>query len=87
MVGNSNPLYSSIGGGKLYWTKGGNGAPWDIQLYDSKYIYLWITESNWNNYSSYKKFSNNTNLPLVPRCAKAGFPGSTIKVPNTSYHF
>jgi hypothetical protein len=85
MVGNSNPLYSSIGGGKLYWTKGGNGAPWDIQLYDSKYIYLWITESNWNNYSSYKKFSNNTNLPLVPRCAHAGFPGSTIKVPNTSY--
>jgi hypothetical protein len=85
MAGNANPLYSSIGGGKFYWTKGGNGAPWDIQLYDSKYIYLWITESNWNNYSSYKKFSNNTNLPLVPRCAKAGFPGSVIKVPNTSY--
>jgi len=24
-------------------------------------------------------------MPLAPRCAKAGFPGSTIKVPNTSY--
>ena len=26
-----------------------------------------------------------TNMPLAPRCAKAGFPGSVIRVPNTSY--
>ena len=24
-------------------------------------------------------------MPLVPRCAKGGFPGSIIHVPNTSY--
>jgi len=85
LTGNANPLYSSIGSGKFYWTKGGNGSPWDIQLFDSKFIYLWITEYNWTNPNSYKKFTNNTNLPLTARCAKAGFPGSTIKVPNTSY--
>jgi hypothetical protein len=85
VAGNSNPLYTNMGSGKFYWTKGANGTPWDIQLFDSKYIYLWITESDWTNPRTFKKFAQNTNLPLVPRCAKAGFPGSTIYVPNTSY--
>jgi len=85
MTGNANPLYTNLGPGKFYWTKGANGTPWDIQLYDNNYVYLWITELNWNNPKTFKKFANNTNMPLVPRCAKAGFPGSVIHVPNTSY--
>ena len=87
LEGTSNPLYtiSTPGSGKFYWVKGGLGYPWDIQLYDSKYIYLWITEMSWTVPQSYKKFTNNTNLPLVPRCATAGSPGSTIKVSNTNY--
>ncbi|PYX10896.1 MAG: hypothetical protein DMG88_00845 [Acidobacteria bacterium] len=90
MEGTSNPLYTivqqSIGqSGKFYWIKGGLGYPWDIQLYDANYIYLWITELSWTVPQSYKKFTNNKNLPLVPRCATAGFPGSTIKVANTNY--
>ena len=85
MTGSANALYTNMGAGKFYWTKGGNGSPWDIQLYDSKYIYLWITELSWNNPTTFKKFAGNTNMPLVPRCAKAGSPGSVIKVPNTSY--
>ena len=85
LSGSANPLYTKVAPGKFYWTKGANGTPWDIQLYDSKYIYLWITELNWNDPHTFKKFTYNTNMPLVPRCAKAGFPGSTIFVPNTSY--
>lgn len=85
MAGTANPLYTSLAGSKFYWTKGANGTPWDIQLYDSKYIYLWITELNWNDPHTFKKFANNTNEPLAQRCAKGGFPGSTIYVPNTSY--
>lgn len=85
LSGNANPLYTNVSPGKFYWTKGAKGTPWDIQLYDSMYIYLWITESNWNDPHTFKKFTFNTNMPLVPRCAKAGFPGSTIYVPNTSY--
>lgn len=85
LSGSANPLYTTMQPGKFYWTKGGNGYPWDIQLYDNNYIYQWITEYAWNNPQSYKKFSYNTNMPFAPRCAKAGFPGSTIKVPNTSY--
>jgi len=83
--GTANPLYTDMSGGKFYWTKGANGSPWDIQLFDSKYIYLWVTEFEWGNPHSYKKFAHNYNMPLVPRCAKAGFPGSTINVPDTSY--
>jgi hypothetical protein len=85
MAGTANPLYTDIASGKFYWTKGGDGYPWDIQLFDSKYIYLWITESNWLDPDTFKKFAKNTNMPLVPRCAKAGFPGSTITVKDTSY--
>jgi len=85
MAGSANPLYTKMETGKFYWTKGGNGSPWDIQLFDNHFIYLWITELNWNNPKTFKKFAANTNMPLVPRCAKAGYPGSTIRVPNTSY--
>lgn len=85
MEGTSNPLYTIMQSGKFYWVKGGLGYPWDIQLYDNNYIYLWVTELSWTVPQSYKKFTNNTNLPLVPRCANAGFPGSVVKVANTNY--
>jgi hypothetical protein len=85
LEGTSNPLYTVREPGKFYWVKGGLGYPWDIQLYDSDYVYLWITELSWTVPQSYKKFTYNKNLPLVPRCATADNPGSTIKVANTSY--
>ena len=85
LVGTANPIYTDILSGKFYWTKSGAGYPWDIQLYDNNFIYLWITELDWNNPQTFKKFTFNTNMPLTSRCAKAGFPGSTIRVPNTSY--
>ncbi len=85
LTGSANPLYTQLMPGKFYWTKGGNGYPWDIQLYDSNYVYLWITEFAWNSPNTYKKFTYNTNMPMAPRCAKAGFPGSSINVPNTTY--
>ena len=85
LTGTANPLYTTMWPDKFYWTKGGNGYPWDIQLYDNTYIYLWITEYSWNDPTTYKKFTDNTNMPLAPRCAKGGFPGSTVTVPNTSY--
>jgi hypothetical protein len=85
LAGTSNPLYTVIQPGKFYWVKGGLGYPWDIQIYDSNYIYLWITELSWSVPQNYKKFTYNTNMPLVPRCAVAGSPGSTIKVANTNF--
>jgi len=81
----TNPMFTTMDSGKFYITKGTDGYPWDINLYDNNYIYLWVTEYDWNNPDSYKKFTYNTNMPLAPRCAKGGFPGSTITVPNTSF--
>jgi hypothetical protein len=85
LEGTSNHLYTTVASDKFYWIKGDLGYPWDIQLYDANYIYLWITELSWTVPRSYKKFTDNKNLPLVPRCAAAGFPGSTIKVSNSKY--
>jgi hypothetical protein len=84
MTGSANPLYTDVLSGKFYWTKGQQGTPWDIQLYDNNFIYLWITEYDWNNPTSYKIFPAQK-MPLTARCAHAGFPGSSITVSDTTY--
>jgi hypothetical protein len=89
MAGTANPLYTSILSDRFFWTKTGQGYPWDIQLYDDNYIYLWVTELNWHDPSTFKAFksetSGNYNMPFVPRHAQAGFPGSTIYVSDSRY--
>ncbi len=83
--GSANPLYTTLDSGQFFWTKSGNGDPWDIQLYDNNYIYLWITELDWGKPTTFKKFANNTNMPLTTRCAKGGSPGTTLTSNNTTY--
>jgi len=83
--GNHNPLYTAILPDRFYWTKSRKGWPWDIQLYDSQYIYLWITENGWSSPQSFKKFMGK-NLPLSPRCvALNGGKNASITVPDTRY--
>ena len=89
MAGTANPLYTSKTSTRFFWTKTASGFPWDIQLFDSKYVYLWVTELDWQNPRSYKAFRSaklgKFNLPLVPRYAVAGYPGSSIKISDSSY--
>jgi hypothetical protein len=66
---------------KIYYIKNPQGYPWDINLYDSSYIYQWITEVTWTDPYQYKKFNNGTGTSTAdfsfrwtPRC---GTPGST----------
>jgi len=40
LSGNANPIYTSVQSDRFFWTKTGQGFPWDIQLYDNNYIYL-----------------------------------------------
>src|ERR1700758_3793867 len=56
MAGTANPLYTSRSGTRFYWTKNAAGFPWDIQLFDSKYVYLWVTELDWQNPRTFKVF-------------------------------
>jgi hypothetical protein len=89
MAGTANPLYTSVLPDRFFWTKTGQGFPWDIQLYDNNYIYLWVTELDWSNPSTFKVFNSPTlgkfNLPLAPRFAQGGFPGSSIKISDSTY--
>src|SRR3954471_18265560 len=56
LTGTANPIYTTVLSDRFFWTKTGQGYPWDIQLYDDKYIYLWVTELNWQDPSTYKVF-------------------------------
>jgi hypothetical protein len=71
---------------KLYYVKNPQGNPWDINLYDSNYIYQWVTElqtlngvNHWNDPKSCKKFNNssqsetaNLSMRWAARCAVPG---------------
>src|SRR5450755_2340395 len=60
MAGTANPLYTSVTADRFYWTKTAGGYPWDIQLYDKNYVYLWVTEMDWHNPRTYKAFNSPT---------------------------
>ena len=78
MAGTANPNYTQVEKGRFYYTKSAQGYPWDVNLYDDNYIYLWATELDWGNPSSYKAFysptSGNFNMPLVPVAPTLAFP-------------
>jgi hypothetical protein len=70
--------------GKLQYVKtyqpvsglsGTYGYPWDINLYDQNFIYLWVTEQTWSEPWAYKKFnsgSSDYSMQLTRRCVLPG---------------
>lgn len=83
----SNPIYTYLSGNKLWWLKGAGGHPWDLQLFDSTYVYLWITENGdenaWSNPTAYKRYDINDGNPTpqgVPMCPRFFTPGTTITI-------
>jgi len=77
---------------KVYYVKNPQGNPWDINLYDSKYIYQWVTEladwngvNYWNDPTSCKKFNNaaesgtsDLSMRWAARCAVPAGANSTF---------
>ena len=77
---------------KLYYVKNPQGNPWDINLYDSNYIYQWVTEldvwngvNHWNDPKSCRKFNNGANqqtsdqsMRWAARCAAPGGDNSSL---------
>jgi hypothetical protein len=57
-----NPVYNYWQQGWLWLIKGIGGFPWDIDAYDSKYIYQNYTEgpNGWTDFTSYKQFNSPT---------------------------
>lgn len=86
-----NPCFwtqgTAVWSDKIYYLKEPTGSTWDINLIDSSYIYGWITENVWFTPRDYKKSTFNTNMPMTPRVARAGYPGEQIFIPRnqTSY--
>ena len=62
--GHYNVLYPRSG--NFYWVKGSKGYPWDVDPFDTRYIYQSITEQVWNDPTTYKIFQ--TPLRWMPRC-------------------
>jgi hypothetical protein len=77
---------------KVYYVKNPQGNPWDINLYDSNYIYQWVTElgswkgvNHWNDPTSCKKFNNGSqkgaadlSMRWAARCAEPGGHNSSF---------
>jgi hypothetical protein len=77
---------------KVYYVKNPQGNPWDINLYDSNYIYQWVTElddwngvNHWNDPTSCKKFNNGCDtstsdfsMRWAARCAVPGGENSEL---------
>jgi hypothetical protein len=99
MEGFSNGLPSSYiytiwdeSGTKVYYVKNPQGNPWDINLYDSNYVYQWVTElqtrdgvNHWNDPTSCKKFNNSSqnsasdySMRWAARCAIPGGANSSF---------
>jgi hypothetical protein len=65
---------------KYWYIKAPTGNPWDVMIYDSKYIYLWATEAQcWTCADSYKKMNPNTSIIHSPRYPVPGFPGARVQ--------
>src|SRR5213593_165345 len=79
LTGTANPLYSNIWRDKFFWTKGGNGYPWDIQLYDNHYIYLWITEYAWNYPNTFKSLAATRICRWRHAAQRTAFPDPRLK--------
>jgi len=77
---------------RVYYVKNPQGNPWDINLYDSNYIYQWVTEldlwkgvNHWNDPTSCKKFNSgatsvtsNLSMRWAARCVVPGEDNSSF---------
>jgi hypothetical protein len=77
---------------KVYYVKNPQGNPWDVNLYDSNYIYQWVTEldtwkgvNHWNDPASCRKFNSggqsstaDLSMRWAARCAAPGGANSSI---------
>jgi hypothetical protein len=83
--GNANPVYTTVEpelgskystSGRFLWLKSSAGYPWDVKAFDQSYVYDRSTELNWNDPTSFKRFTRD--LPMSHRCVPVGAAGSTI---------
>lgn len=80
----TNPIYTFVGTDRFWWVKDPTGKTWDINRFDDNWIYWWVTQSVWNDSTSWMQASSDFNMKAIPRCAYGGFPGSLHQDSDTS---
>jgi hypothetical protein len=89
----SHPLGTAVWSDKFWWLKDLSAissrttTSWDINLYDSNYIYWWLTQDDdpYNSARDFKKATYDWNFVAAPRCAPQGYPGIQITINDSSY--
>jgi hypothetical protein len=95
--GNANPIYTAIDPelgssgfgtqGTFAWVKSIVGYPWDVDTYDTKYIYHRSTELKWTDATTFKRQAND--LPISQRCISTRTGGLPLRATpsQTTYSF
>jgi hypothetical protein len=81
----THELGTRVQDGKFFWLKGPRGDTWDINRFDERGIFLWITERVWGQPADFRKFLREPGLAFAPRCARPGYPGATLRLSDTRY--
>jgi hypothetical protein len=81
----SSTLYTTVWDDKYFWVKTPSGDTMDINLFDESFVYMWYTENEWHNPYDFRKHTYDWNMPMAPRCATGGYPGSTMTISDSSY--
>ena len=75
LTSQQNPVYFQMGVGQLWYIKGALGYPWDMYTFDQNWVYAGLTEFDWNNPKTFKRFTRplvwaprmfNPLLPTIP---------------------
>lgn len=90
-VAGVNPVYVVLQPGKLWFIKGSLGWPWDIDYFDSQYVYQNVTENSWTDPKAYKAFSSKSwvgghgGIVWAPRYVNEGVWNPPIVTSDSSY--
>jgi hypothetical protein len=52
------PIYTTVTGNQIWYIKNAQGFPWDMNTFDSKFVYQSITEVDWTNPKTFKMFAS-----------------------------
>lgn len=89
LVGTLNPSYTIVKPNRIIYIKNQQGFPWDVNAWDSNYVYQLVTEVSWTDPKQRKQFTIPNwplgGLPLCPRFFDPNTPSTPIVISQPSY--
>jgi hypothetical protein len=87
----AHPIFCKLVKNQIWYMKGKNGFPWDMNTFDDQFIYQSITERDWDNPDHFKIFAStswpgaNGGIVWSPRDAEAIGHGGPWVTPDSTY--